>query len=97
MKVLERSTMPCGTKIQIEDWSDDYSFMGEATTIGAYPKSKISKRGQHSPKLNRTFRASFNLWSAKEAMKAFKALENGDKNLSDFKAYMNDKRNADCI
>jgi len=40
MIVRERSEMPDGTKIQIEDWKEDYPGVHDTLTIAAYPKAK---------------------------------------------------------
>ena len=39
MKILEKATTPDGIDIQIEDWSDTYSFMN-ILSIGVYPIAK---------------------------------------------------------
>ena len=41
MKILEKATTPDGIDIQIEDWSDNYSFMN-ILSIGVYPTAKQS-------------------------------------------------------
>ena len=97
MKVLEVSSMPCGTKIQIEDWSKDYNFMPKANTLAAYPKSKVSLDGQFAPKLNKPFRVSFNFDSESEAKQAFYELEAGTKRLINFKENINNPRKIQCI
>lgn len=97
MNILEKSKMKDGTKIQIEDWHDEYNFMEKGSTLVAYPKSKMNMEGEYSPKLNRTFRASFNFDNAKDTMEAFKGLKHGIKRLSDFKEYMNNPKNNECI
>lgn len=50
MKVLETGAMPDGTKIQIEDWHENYKFLAPASTLGAYPISKVDLDGQFAPK-----------------------------------------------
>ena len=77
MKVLERATMPDGTKIQIEDWSEDYSFHSFADLVAAYPvaRNSIGKR---------RFRATCQFESDLQASEAFYAIKSGEKSLDDF-------------
>ena len=77
MKVLERATMPDGTKIQIEDWSDDYSFHNFADLVAAYPIARNSIR-------KRKFRATCQFENASQASEAFYAIKSGEKTLDDF-------------
>ena len=97
MKVIDKAIMPNGTHIQIEDWSEDYSFHSYADTLAAYPKSKVSHPGAFSPKGNETFRAGFNFNSEDETRKAFDLLAQGKAELADYKANMRDKKYIDCI
>lgn len=97
MEVTNVSSMPCGTKIQIEDWSEDYKFFSPSSTLAAYPKSKVSKGGQFGPNLNKTLRVSFNFDSKTETMQAFKGLEVGIKQLSDFIEKINNPEKIECI
>lgn len=39
MKIIQKSKMPDGTIIQIEDWREDYTHI-KTLQIGAYPKAK---------------------------------------------------------
>ena len=41
MEVVIRSTMPDGTKIQIENWKRDFPGVFTTYTLAAYPKSKV--------------------------------------------------------
>lgn len=97
MKVLKRGIMPDGTNLQIEDWSDNYTFMSHGSTLAAYPKSKISLDGSFAPKGKQEFRCAFNFNSEAETRKAFSELIIGVKELADFKANMHDPKYADCI
>ncbi len=74
MKVLEKGVMPNKTKIQIEDWADDYSFHKYADTIAAYP---TNRRGEQ-------FRADKQFADEAEAAAAFKELSSGRATLDDF-------------
>ena len=77
MKVLERAVIPDGTKIQIEDWSGDYSFHRFADFVAAYPVARGSIKGS-------TFRAYCQFENAQKASEAFLALKSGEKQLDDF-------------
>ncbi len=74
MKVLQRGQMPDETDIQIEEWSEDYPFYPYGGIIAAYPKNRYGEK----------IRAYKTFESTEEAEKAFKALKNGDKTLTDF-------------
>lgn len=74
MKILQRGQMPDGTEIQIEDWSENYSFYAYGSFLVAYPKNRYGEK----------VRASKIFDSAEEAEKAFNALKNGDKALTVF-------------
>lgn len=97
MKTIKEGKMPNGVAIQIEDWSEIYSFYPEASTLAAYPTSKKSHPGAYSPKGNEMFRADFNFPSAEETVLAFEQLVAGDKTLSDFVPQMTRKEYADCL
>lgn len=67
MKVLIKGLMPDGTKIQIEDWSNDYpTFHKYGDLIAAYPKI----RGQEE-------RVQLDVHDFMTAMTTFKLLESG--------------------
>jgi hypothetical protein len=97
VKVIKRATMPNGTKIQIEDWSGDYSFAPYGGTVAAYPKAKVSHEGAFAPKGNETFRAGFNFPTTAEAKTAFERLESGKGALSDYVGNMERPEYADCL
>lgn len=44
MKVIRRGKMKDGTDIQIEDWSDEYCFLGYGMHLVAYPKNRFGER-----------------------------------------------------
>lgn len=92
MQVITVNSMPDGTKIQIEDWSEDYDFHAQNSTIGAYPIAQVNGKQFYSPKRGRTFRLSFNFFDEAEARKAFDELLKGEKQLIDFKKHVNNKR-----
>ncbi|WP_373262020.1 hypothetical protein [Hungatella hathewayi] len=47
MEVIEKGNAPDGTRIQIEDWSMNYSSYPRKSTIGFYPKAKHSLDGKY--------------------------------------------------
>lgn len=89
--------MPCGTKVQIEDWSKDYKFLAPSSTLAAYPTSKVNMDGEYSPKRNRTFRATFNFGDEKATRQAFNELVAGSKQLIDFVKNINNPEKVECI
>lgn len=74
MKLLQSGQMPDGTEIQIEDWSENYSFFTYGSFLAAYPKNRYGKESR----VKKIF------GNAEEAVKAFNALKTGDKTLADF-------------
>ena len=72
MKIIKRSTMPNGVKIQLEHWMEYGFYM-----IGAYPPARF---GGYWVKPGEPFRLSINT-DAPEA--DFAALESGRKSLED--------------
>lgn len=100
MKVIERAIMPDGTKIQIEDWTKDYSCF-KTLSIAAYP---IMQRLPQSKRLyfhesGRPFRVDINRdWkNDDEVKKAFSELQNGIKEVKDFANQFWDSWCAECI
>lgn len=67
MKVLRKATLKDGTPIQIEDWSEGYSFYEYGEHIAAYP----TVRG-------RTIRAELRAGSTEQAKEIFEKLLDGD-------------------
>ena len=41
MKVIERGFMPCGAKINLEDWSEDYRWRFKNDVIAIFPKVRF--------------------------------------------------------
>ncbi len=97
MSVLKVGQMPCGTKMQIENWHGEYGFLPKAGTLAAYPVATVSLEGQFSPKRGRKFRASFNFDNEAEAEQAFNELTAGTKQLKDFINLINDPRKIECL
>lgn len=96
-KITKKSTMPDGTKIQIEDWIPVYPGLAKPYVLATYPVSKFSLRGAFSPKEGRVFRCAFDFSSMSEAEKAFDSLANGSAKLIDFKDKISDARHLPCI
>lgn len=88
--------MPDGTEIQIEDWHDNYTAP-YASTITAYPISKINCSGTYAPKKNARFRAQFDFPSEAETRDAFHTLISGAKKLDDYIPNLHDPKYAGCI
>lgn len=59
MKVLKTGKSAGGVDIQIEEWSENYSFMPYGSTLAFYPKSKATHKGQFAPKAGESYRFSF--------------------------------------
>ena len=89
MKILEKATTPDGIDIQIEDWSDTYSFMN-ILRIGAYPIAKQSDTVWIIP--NERFRMSLDKFkSASETLEVFRKLKNGNYKLEDLTEHFEEK------
>jgi hypothetical protein len=85
MRDIDKGAMPDGTKVYIEDWSEDYpGTLAPKATIGAYPKAKVSFPGAFSPKGNERFRAQLDFGSEDEAREAFSRLCAGEAVLADY-------------
>lgn len=97
MIILQKGRMPDGTAIQIEDWSEDYSFFEYGSTIGAYPISKMGYSEQFKPRKGKTFRVQYDFKDEVEASQTFSELIKGTKTLKDIEKYLCDKRYKDCI
>lgn len=97
MKILNKAVLPNGTNIQIEEWSEDYSFYPYGATLATYPKSKVNIDGQFAPKWNKTFRCDFKFNNHEEALQAYNDLILGNKVLSDYANYLDDKKHLQCI
>ena len=100
MKILKKDIMPDGTKIQLEDWSEDYSCFAPADCIAAYPVSKKSIKkasGCCYPVVNEIFRCSFHFGADKSAELAFVDLAMGNISLLDIAEYLWDPWQKDCL
>lgn len=98
MKVLEKGKLPDGTEIQIEEWSENYSNIPFASTLGCYAISKMTRGGIFGPRAGESYRFQYDFISNEEAKIVFDSLVSGNKVLSDFTANMHNKNiYADCI
>lgn len=97
MQVIERAKMPDGTRIQIENWHDDYSFMPYAGMVAAYPMINARDLSPFAPKDKSTCRVDFNYDNEAGARNAFEKLKSGEKSLADFKDNLGLKELADYI
>lgn len=91
MKILKKDIMPDGTKIQLEDWNEDYSCFAPADCIAAYPVSKMSIQkasGYYYPVVNEKFRCSFHFGADKSAELAFVDLATGNISLLDIAEFL---------
>ena len=67
--IIRKGTTPNGTRIQIEDWSENYTFHNKNATIGFYPMALENIYREDKPhwtpypKRGETFRASFIDWA----------------------------------
>lgn len=91
MKILEKATTPDGIDIQIEDWSDTYSFMN-ILSIGVYPIAKQSDTIWIIP--NKRFRMSLAKFkSDSETFEVFRKLKNGSYKIEDLTEHFEEKTN----
>lgn len=100
VKILKKDIMPDGTKIQLEDWSEDYSCF-DTLHIAAYP---ILKRVPQSRKFywampGDRFRVEivrgFN--NDQEVLTAFEELKTGKKSIIDFSNQFWDFWHVECL
>lgn len=89
MKVLKRSKAHEGFDIQIEEWKENYpSINSYGDMLAAYPPTI------RDPKIKVRIELQFK--NGYEAKKAFKAIENGEKKLGDYKEYFNNEYVTDA-
>lgn len=90
MKTIERATIPDGTEIQLEDWSEDFPGVC-GLTIGAYPIAKNT--GKYGwIRSGESFRIhisqnKYTGYSNDDVRADFEALKNGTKALEDLSAH----------
>lgn len=91
MRMVKKDIMPDGTKIQLEDWSEDYSCFAPVDCIGAYPVSKMSIKKTseyYYPVVNEKFRCSFHFGTDKSAELVFVDLAMGNISLLDIAEFL---------
>ena len=72
MKILRKGTTPDGIEIQIEDWSEDYSFCSYGSYLAAYHKKYIR------------IRSWLEFSNHQDAVNTFESLMSGEKNIFDY-------------
>lgn len=98
MKVLEKGEMPNGTKIQIEDWSNDYDFYKFGNFLVAYPIATHSGTGAWVyPTQNEAFRLELHCNNYEQAKQVFDDLANGTKTLQDYAHLVFEKKYLEFI
>ena len=91
MRIVKKDIMPDGTKIQLEDWSEDYSCFAPVDCIAAYPVSKMSIKkasGYYYPVANEKFRCSFHFGMDRSAELVFLDLAIGNISLLDIADFL---------
>lgn len=90
MEIIERTVMPNGTEIQLEDWSSHNTLEYPnlyGLTIGAYPTAKNTGKGrwvESGEKFRLTISCNNHSGYSNDDVKAdFTALKNGKKHLED--------------
>ncbi len=94
MKWEQETLMKDGTKIRIEDWSEDYHFLNQFDRVVAYPICK--KTISPYIKEDERFRLELSFSNQKESENAFESLITGKKRFSDYLKNI-DKKYHECI
>lgn len=97
MTVVKTGAMPDGTKVQIEDWSENYDFIPPSSTIAAYAVSKWTIGRPFGPRAGEINRFQFDFADKTETENAFAELISGEKSLADFKGKLNRPEYATCL
>ena len=109
MQILAKGIMPDKTKIQTEDWSQEFpSIHSKNDVVAAYPIAKrpattlafegvFGVRKYEYPQQYRTFRCALQFPCAADAETAYNKLLNGEANLLDYSDYMQEKKYAECL
>ncbi len=90
----KETLMKDGTKIRIEDWSEDYYFLNPFDRVVAYPICK--KTISSYIKEDEPFRLELSFSNQKESENAFENLITGKKSFSDYLKNI-DKKYHECI
>lgn len=91
MEVIEVKQMPCGTKVQLEEWSKSYPSLKAVHMIACYPISRVHSEKQFGPFKNQTFRLSLQFERQSEARQALNDLAEGKTDIKDYKSNAWDK------
>lgn len=94
MKWEKETLMENGTKIRIEDWSEDYSFINPFDKVVAYPICK--KTSGIFVKEGESFRLELNFKNRKESEKAYEKIVSGEHTFKDYLKNI-DPRYRDCV
>lgn len=97
MKILEKGKTAEGYDIQVEDWSENYSFLRHGDTLAAYQIAKESIPWIFGIERGKVFRCEFNFSCYAETQEAFKALEEGRATLADYAEYLRYKEYKEII
>lgn len=100
MKIIKKSITPNGEHIQIESWKEDYSCF-DTYLIATYPtmkKQPISKK-VYGMEIGKPFRVEISrgFTSDDEVLQVFQQLENGEKNIKDFREKFWDLWCIECL
>lgn len=83
MIIIRTAFLQDGTKIQQENWNNDYYFEAPNSTVAVYPMPKNIDKNE-SLISGKKFRLEFNFDTTTQANNCFDSLINGDKTLKDF-------------
>lgn len=86
MKVIKKSKMLDGTKIQIEDWKEDFRHI-KTLEIGAYPKAKNTNSNKLIENNNKFRLTLTNFKNDEEVKEIFSELEKGIMKLEDLQEH----------
>lgn len=87
MKVVKKDKMADDTKIQIENWNNDYKWISKNSTVACYPISKDNIDSDWCnayPQRGKSFRYQLQFRTEKEAEMAYMELIKGKKKLVDY-------------
>ncbi len=94
-----KTTMPDGTEIQLEDWSNEFpSSTNLWWAVGAYPVAKHSSGRLFGPRRNQEFRLTISFAEESDARECFRKLESGEAELLDYRdKFWNGERDAEIL
>lgn len=110
MQILFKGAMPDKTKIQIEDWSEDFPSLHQKNdVVAAYPVAKAAASRKvfqginglpcvwEYPRKYDSFRLCLQFPCASDAESAYNNLLNGTAQLLDYKDYIQEKKYIECL